>query len=57
MLLPGKTNDVAVNLACYLPGGNGLLPLPPGCGRLENLPAFTLHETAWAPCSPKAPGW
>ena len=35
ILLAGNTNTVAVNLACYLPGRCALLPLPPGCGRLE----------------------
>jgi len=45
-LLPGKTNSSAVNIACYLNGWSleleapeGLLPLPSGCGRLENIPA------------------
>jgi protein-glutamine gamma-glutamyltransferase len=47
-LLPGKKNSDAVNIACYLdsrtPEGDpaGLLPLPSGCGRLENLPVFAL---------------
>ena len=45
-LLRGTTNSAAVNLACYLNGWSheletpeGLLPLPSGCGRLENIPA------------------
>lgn len=33
-----------VNLACFLPGGVGLLPLPPGCGRVEELSAYLLHK-------------
>jgi transglutaminase-like putative cysteine protease len=41
VLLPGKTNTAIVNLAASIPGGRGLLPLPMGCGRLENLYAFT----------------
>ena len=45
VLLPGKTNDMAVNIACYLPGGKAVLPLPPGCSRLENLPAYTLQKS------------
>ena len=48
-LLPGKTNTSAVNIASYLEGRSrdtgdpeGLLPLPTGSSRLENLPVFTL---------------
>ncbi len=41
VLLPGKTNLAAVNIACYLHGGAALLPLPTGSGRLENLPDLT----------------
>jgi protein-glutamine gamma-glutamyltransferase len=48
-LLPGKTNTSVVNIASYLDGRSpdtgdpeGLLPLPTGSGRLENLPVFTL---------------
>jgi hypothetical protein len=48
-LLPGKTNASAVNIASYLEGRSpdtgdpeGLLPLPTGSSRLENLPVFTL---------------
>ena len=47
VLLPGKTNSGRVEVACYIEGRNrdngearGLFPLPTGCGRLENLPAF-----------------
>lgn len=46
VLVPGKTNSSAVNIVCYLNGwshelaaAEGLLPLPSGAGRLENLPA------------------
>jgi hypothetical protein len=44
-LLPGKTNAASVNITCYLTGRSkegfheGVLPLPSGCSRLENLPA------------------
>ena len=47
VLVPGKTNAAAVNIACYLNGRSpdhdpqGLLPLPSGCSRLENLPAIS----------------
>jgi len=44
VLLPGKTGTAAVSIACYLNGRSsdgdpeGVLPLPSGCCRLENLP-------------------
>ncbi|MGB7745933.1 MAG: transglutaminase domain-containing protein [Verrucomicrobiia bacterium] len=48
-LLPGKTNTSVVNIASYLEGRSqdtgdpeGLLPLPTGSSRLENLPVFPL---------------
>jgi hypothetical protein len=48
-LLPGKTNTTVVNIASYLDGRSkeagdpeGLLPLPTGASRLENLPVFPL---------------
>jgi hypothetical protein len=51
-LLPEKTNTLAVNIACYLAGRSpdtgdpqGLLPLPTGSRRLENLPASTLKKS------------
>ena len=56
VLLPGRTNDVAVNLACYLSGGNALLPLPPGSGRLENLSAFTLAKNSLGAVLAQGPG-
>jgi hypothetical protein len=44
-LLPGRTNSSAVNIACYLDGWSeglkapeGLLPLPTGSSRLEQVP-------------------
>ncbi len=52
LLLWGKTNTSTVNIACYLDGraadnsGNceGLLPLPSGTCRLENLPAISVKK-------------
>ena len=48
-LLPGKTNESVINIASYLDGRSpdtgdpeGLLPLPTGSRRLENLPVFSL---------------
>lgn len=43
VLVPGKTNWASVNISCYLNGRSrdgdpqGVLPLPSGCSRLENL--------------------
>jgi len=43
-LLPvRKSNDVA-QIACSLPGGAALLPLPTGAWRLENLAAYVLQK-------------
>jgi protein-glutamine gamma-glutamyltransferase len=49
VLVAGKTNTSTVNIASYLDGRSketgepeGLLPLPTGCGRLENLPLVSL---------------
>lgn len=46
ILIPRKTNAASVNIACYLEGWSkengypeGVLPLPSGCNRLENLSA------------------
>jgi hypothetical protein len=55
-LLPAKTNTSAVNIACYLDGWSqelsapeGLLPLPTGSSRLENVPvsvaAIKMNQT------------
>jgi len=47
VLVPGKTNSAVVNIACYLNGRSsdgdpeGVLPLPSGCSRLENLPSVS----------------
>jgi transglutaminase-like putative cysteine protease len=55
-LLPGKTNSEAVKLACYLPGGKALLPLPAGSGQLENLSAFTLQKSPLGTVFAEGPG-
>jgi hypothetical protein len=47
VLLPGKAGTASVSIACYLNGRSpdhdpeGVLPLPSGCCRLENLPAIS----------------
>lgn len=40
VLLANKTNTAQINIGCYLDHGVGLLPLPHGCSRLENLMSF-----------------
>jgi protein-glutamine gamma-glutamyltransferase len=55
--LPAKTNNIAaVNIGCYLPGGNALLPLPAGSGRLENLPVWGLKMNALGAVVAEGPG-
>ena len=62
ILLPGKTNTATVNIACYLdgraPSGNpaALLPLPTGCSRMENLPAYVLHTNSAGAVLAEGPG-
>jgi hypothetical protein len=56
ILLPGKTNTASVNLACYLAGGEALLPLPTGSGRLDNLYAYVLQENSEGAVLAQGPG-
>jgi hypothetical protein len=56
ILLPGKTNAAAVNIACYLYGGKSLLPLPTGSGRLENLNAYILQKNSEGTVLAEGPG-
>ena len=56
VLLAGKTNSAAVNLACYLPNQSALLPLPTGCGRLENLSAFLVQKSDLGAVVAEGPG-
>ena len=56
VLLPDKTNTAAVRIACYLSGGKGLLPLPTGVARLENLVAFELRINSLGAVLERGPG-
>jgi hypothetical protein len=63
ILLPGMTNNSAVRIACYLNGWSadlkvpeGLLPLPTGSSRLENLPAVMLKMNKTGAVLASGPG-
>jgi hypothetical protein len=56
VLLRDKTNSAEVNIACYLEGGKGLLPLPSGCGRLENLMAYEVQRSTLGAVLEQGPG-
>jgi hypothetical protein len=55
-LVPGKLDRTSVNIACYLPGGRGVLPLPEGSGRLENLAAYVLEKNTMGAVKATGPG-
>lgn len=57
----GKTNLSTVNIACYLDGYEdgspaGLLPLPTGTVRLENLPVYLLRTNSAGAVLAQGPG-
>jgi transglutaminase-like putative cysteine protease len=61
VLVPGKSNVCTIHIGCYLEGGagstrEGLLPLPEGAGRLDNLPAFTLRVNTLGTVVAEGPG-
>jgi len=56
VLLSGKTNTHVVNISCYVPGGQALLPLPLGFGRLEKLFVYELHKNPFADIMAIGPG-
>jgi protein-glutamine gamma-glutamyltransferase len=55
-LVAGKTNEAAVHIACYLPGGSALLPLPPGSSQLENLSAWLVQKNDLGAVLAQGPG-
>jgi hypothetical protein len=56
VLSPGKANLPNLNIACYLSGGDALLPLPPGCTRLDNCPVFSLAKNRLGAVLASGPG-
>ena len=63
VLLSAKTNTATVNIACFLEGRSektgypaGLLPLPAGSGRLENLAAYILQKNRTGAVLAEGPG-
>jgi len=56
VLVPGKTNVATVNIAAYLSGGRGLLPLPERSGQLDNLPAYILQKNSGGAVLAEGPG-
>jgi hypothetical protein len=57
VLVPDKTNRAAVNIACLLRGGRGLVPLPEGSGRLDlELEVIRLEKNSAGALSAFGPG-
>lgn len=56
ILIPEKQITTPVTIAAYLPGGQGLLPVPRGTARLENLPAFILQRNNLGCLHAEGPG-
>jgi protein-glutamine gamma-glutamyltransferase len=56
LLVPGKTNAASVSIACYLPGGMALLPLPPGSSELQNLSAWLVQRNDLGAVLAQGPG-
>jgi transglutaminase-like putative cysteine protease len=54
-LLDRPTTDT-VRIACYLPGGKALLPLPVGVGRLEHLMAYNVWKSPLGAVLEEGPG-
>ncbi len=55
-LLPDKTNTDTSTIACYLPHHYDLLPLPTGCGRLENMSAWQVEKNPLGAVVVSGPG-
>ena len=55
-MLPDKPASEVVKIACYLNGGVGLLPLPRGTTRLDELPAFLMQTNRLGAVLAEGPG-
>jgi len=56
-LLRDKSNATErVNVACYLPGGKALLPLPEGSAKLQNCPAYLIEKNSAGAVVATGPG-
>ncbi|HTL16736.1 MAG TPA: transglutaminase domain-containing protein, partial [Patescibacteria group bacterium] len=55
VLLDKPTPEMA-KIACYLPGGRALLPLPEGVGRLDNLLAYNVSKSPLGAVLEEGPG-
>jgi protein-glutamine gamma-glutamyltransferase len=56
VLAPGKATNGVVNIACYLDGGQGLLPLPSGTRRLEHLFVNDVQQSPLGAVLAQGPG-
>ncbi|HZR17911.1 MAG TPA: transglutaminase-like domain-containing protein [Verrucomicrobiae bacterium] len=54
--LVDKPTLETVKIACYLPGGKALLPLPEGVGRLDNLLAYNVWKCPLGAVLEEGPG-
>jgi hypothetical protein len=55
-LMGGKQDTQAVTIACYLPGGRGLLPIPQPASKLENLFVYQLEKNPGGALRAQGPG-
>jgi hypothetical protein len=56
VFLAGGTKNLTANIACYLQGGESLLPLPSGSVRLEHLYTYTLKTNDLGAVLAQGPG-
>jgi len=56
VLMPDKPVTNRVQIACYIPGGNALLPLPRGSTRLDHLNAYIVEKNALGAVHVEGPG-
>ena len=56
IMLPDTAASEALRIAAYLPGGTGLLPLPRGTTRLDQLPAFLMQTNQLGAVLAEGPG-